>query len=144
MTCHSRWMSAGFGLYVRTVICLLIEFGFLWHGPRDGPAARLFALLPKATKGLAVTVVAAPRGERTKVRFTLDAGGASPAGRIIAVRVSRPDGSEESAYRSFVTLAAAEGEAEVPLALNDPPGLWKVTCTDVATRVKGEAKFEVK
>ena len=27
MTCHSRWMSPGFGLYVRTCVCL---YSFVW------------------------------------------------------------------------------------------------------------------
>src|SRR4051812_49983944 len=39
MTCHSRWMSAGFGLYVRTVIAFCRNGDVTGGSPEGGPGA---------------------------------------------------------------------------------------------------------
>jgi hypothetical protein len=45
-----------------------------------------------------------------------------------------------------LNLVAREGraEAEIPFALNDPPGRWRVVVRDVASGVRGESAVEVK
>ena len=102
-----------------------------------GPRARLFALAPAATKRLSVQATGGKRGRKVGIVVRLDAGGVDPGGRVIRVRLLRPDGSEATCYRSYLTLTTGGSELQLPTALNDPAGTWSVVATDVATGVSG-------
>ncbi len=111
---------------------------------KAGPRVRLFAVLSAPTEGLAI---AAPnrvvRGGVLTAQLTLKTGGVKPAGRVLRVQLFRPDKREAMPYRSFVTLATAEGRVSVPFALNDPTGLWTLTATDVATGASASSALKL-
>ena len=110
--------------------------------PKDGQRARLFAVLSASTKRLSVQVGKQyHRGEVMRARLRLETGNVKPTGRIVRVKLLRPDGVEAMAYRSYVTLQSAEAEVTIPFAFNDPAGTWTFIATDVATGVSGKVSF---
>ncbi len=122
--------------------------------PKDGQRARLFAALPAPTRHgtaqhpfptLSVQVGKQyRRGEVMRARLRLEAGGVKPTGRIVRVKLLRPDGVEAMVYRSYITLQSAEAEVTIPFAFNDPAGTWTLVATDVATGVAGKASFALR
>lgn len=113
--------------------------------PKDGQRARLFSVLPAPTQRLSVQVgKQCRRGEILRARLRLEIGGVKPTGRIVRVQLIRPDGTEATAYRSYVTLQGAEAEVTIPFALNDPVGTWTLIATDVATGVSGRASLTLR
>ena len=46
-------------------------------------------------------------------------------------------------YRYCIASPGGKGRGEIPLALNDPTGTWKLRLTDVATGVAAEVRFGV-
>jgi len=62
---------------------------------------------------------------------------------VIRVEVTDADGKYRRFYRYCIPAPGGKGKGEVPLALNDPPGEWKLRLTDVATGVAAETTFSV-
>jgi hypothetical protein len=50
---------------------------------------------------------------------------------------------ERKFYRYFIQAPGGNGKGEVPLAVNDPKGTWKLKLTDVATGIATERAFAV-
>lgn len=94
-------------------------------------AACFFALLPYAPTGLdASSTIGAGR---LTVRAAL-AGVAKATDHVFRVEVTPPGADSPAAWYCRNVLATA-GSATIalPLALNDPPGAWRITVRDVAT-----------
>jgi hypothetical protein len=109
---------------------------------KDGQRARLFAVLPAPTQRLTVQVNKQfRRGDVVRARLRLETGSVKPTGRIVRVKLLRPDGVEAMTYRSYLTLQGAEAEVVIPFAFNDPVGTWTLITTDVATGVSRKVSF---
>lgn len=102
---------------------------------------QLFALMPYAVSGLAVTV--APEcalGDTLDVAAAVAADGAQPQFHVVRVDVFAP-GSERPHRQYSQNLACADGQGKgtIPFALNDPAGAWRLVFRDVATGTSAEA-----
>ena len=71
--------------------------------------------------------LAVPRvdGARISVSF------AEPVDGVVRIDVFRPDGSEAVGYEKNLLLSRGAGVYEVPFALSDPAGAWKVRVTSI-------------
>jgi hypothetical protein len=58
-----------------------------------------------------------------------------PSDRVVRVDVTDPKGDGVTHYRKFVTLTGPTVESEIDFALNDIPGSWTLTATDIATGI---------
>lgn len=109
----------------------------------DIPAgeARILALLPYAPGGLIATARAGEGAITISARFE---GVAAPADHVFRVEVTPPGAEGPAAwYSRNVVAQGGRLEFEIPLALNDPPGTWRVEVRDVATGLRGEATVAV-
>ncbi|MBI2302779.1 MAG: beta-galactosidase [Armatimonadetes bacterium] len=112
--------------------------------PKAGPAVRVFAVLPSAEQRLSVVAPATvARGAALRLTLSLTARQGGTDGRILRVALLRPDGTEATPYRSYPTVRGGKAVLSLPTALNDPPGGWTVTATDVATGTTARATFRL-
>ena len=66
-----------------------------------------------------------------------------PVDGVVRVCVFRPDGTEAYAYAKNVLMSGGKGVYEIPFALSDPAGEWKVRVTSVFGNVTCEVKVRV-
>ena len=65
------------------------------------------------------------------------------AHHIIRIDVRRPDGTWSEAYGRNLVAMGGRAHTAVPLALNDPPGVWGVVARDVASGISAERVFRL-
>ena len=61
----------------------------------------------------------------------LDVDGKPRPGHVIRVKVENPDGRDCPYYGAMLDADGPEQSMRIPFALNDPPGDWRITATDV-------------
>jgi len=61
----------------------------------------------------------------------------------LRIEVLAPDGKRLRYYAQNVLSDKAQTRVAIPLALNDPPGVWRLQVTDVATGRTANAAFTV-
>ncbi|NPV47043.1 MAG: hypothetical protein HPY69_08785 [Armatimonadetes bacterium] len=100
--------------------------------------AHLYALLPyRVTAVSGWTPRAVRAGEALDYAFRVQ-GTASPEQHVLRLRVFGPDGKERPYYaRNLRTGRGGRVEGTLHLAVDDPPGVWKLMARDVATGVQG-------
>jgi hypothetical protein len=107
--------------------------------------AKLYAVLPYKVEALSLDAprdAQAGKGIPFKARLKTTGG---PVGRhVIVARLQRPDGSERRWDRMTFDAPGGAAECLMPLALNDPPGEWKLFARDAATGASAEAVVTVK
>ena len=87
-----------------------------------------------------LSAAAAPRaGVTLPVMITV----ANGTGAMLHVDVTAPDGTARPYYAGNVAAFAGTATWPVPLALDDPPGVWTFTATDVATGLAGSIAIPV-
>jgi hypothetical protein len=69
-----------------------------------------------------------------------DSEGTPQPGHVIRVRVFDPDGTECPYYGAWLDGVGPEQSWRIALALNDPPGEWRITATDVISGMTGEVR----
>jgi len=105
---------------------------------------RLYARLPYEVKGLSLSLIGRPKGGAAlRYRVKLDAGSAQPVGQVVKVEVFGPDRRKHAGYSRNLDLRGGSAEGEVPLALNDAEGNWRIAVTDVFSGAKAERTFKV-
>ena len=127
-------VSAGdFG--AKEVSCVFPKKGWVYDsvdGKADGNAQEIVAPYGKGYPH-GVVQLAAPTGMRwlsaQGSRVAIDCGGA--ADTVVRVTVRRPDGTEAECYAANVLARGGRAEYNLPFALSDPPGEWKVTAENV-------------
>ncbi len=77
----------------------------------------------------------------TKVSLALGLG--KPGAHLVRCHVFDPKGRFLPEYASNVLLDGAQGTFRIPTALNDAPGRYRVTATDVLTGARAEAAVEL-
>jgi len=103
--------------------------------------AQVFALLPYQPAGLKVQV--AVDGRQLGVRAALEAP-SPPTDHVFHLEVTPPGHAEPARhYTQNVVGKGGQAEVVVPLALNDPEGVWRVEVTDVASGLRATAPASV-
>lgn len=105
--------------------------------------AQMYALLPYRVEKLTVSAPATVKAGGAVAYAAKLAAKGQPAEHVLRVEVVGPDGQERAWYGANVVTDQAEGKGALTLALDDAPGTWKLTVTDVATGVEGTASFKV-
>ncbi len=113
------------------------------EGKLEYGEAKIYALLPYRVEGMEVRAPeqAAPGAEVTYTVQVRTEGDAAPGTHVAVIRVMGPDGREYRQYGGRVALEHGRGEAQIPLALNDPAGEWRIIARDVATGIEAETTF---
>ncbi|MFO7947152.1 MAG: beta-galactosidase [Armatimonadota bacterium] len=105
---------------------------------------RMYSLLPYKVTDVQVTPRATTEepGGMVAYRVKVMTEGGQPGLHVFRVAVTGPDGQMEH-YGTQITTPDGSGDAGFRLALNDTPGTWTITATDVATGTTGSATFTV-
>jgi len=106
--------------------------------------AKLLALLPEKLTAVKVQPAALKLAPGAMMAYAVAAvGEKQKLPRTFRVEVTDPAGRPRSYYGTQLATDQDIAQGTFQLALNDAPGKWKITATDVATGVKGEATFTV-
>jgi len=106
--------------------------------------AALYALFPYRVTGIGLTVPkTAARGRDLPYELSVQTDGGAPDGHVLIVEVLGPDGAPRDHYGSQLVAPGGKATATIPLALNDPPGIWTMRATDRATGTVATATFTV-
>jgi hypothetical protein len=65
------------------------------------------------------------KGQRISIAYS------TPVDGAVRLNVFRPDGSEAYCYAKNVLVKAGRAEYEIPFALSDPKGNWKVRIASI-------------
>ncbi len=85
------------------------------------------------------------RGETFRLRATVQAGGErSQALHLLDVSVTQPDGTPNAEHSRVVLAREGRASLALPVAVNDQPGTWQVSVTEMASQQGAEVTFEVK
>ncbi|MEN6642108.1 MAG: beta-galactosidase trimerization domain-containing protein [Armatimonadia bacterium] len=104
--------------------------------------AAVYALLPAAVTSVKVQ----PKDLSVKQGQTLTYSvGTVPSGapRAYRVKVLGPDNQERTYYATQLRSGKGLANGAITFALNDSPGAWTISATDVATGVTGQAKVNL-
>jgi len=104
--------------------------------------AKLYALLPERPAAPTVSAPAQTAPGQT-LRIEARLGAAPGYGRALRIELAGPDGKKRPACSQNLFSLEPGLAAEIPLALNDPAGLWTVTATDPVTGLSATSKFTV-
>ena len=106
--------------------------------------ARVFSLLPYQVEQVELKVGNIARGGRAPVSVKIRAAGGRPGEHVFHLRVRDPQGQERRYLRQNVPAPGGKGKTFIPIALNEPAGIWTVKARDAATGKVAEAMFRVK
>jgi len=123
--------------------------------PLDPLCARVYCLAPSPLP--APTISAPPAARRAVdeegdirrggfISFTVSRHAPARAPQLIRITVKDAAGRERSWLMQTIWVQVQDRpvKSSLPLALNDPPGLWTLTATDVTSGRESEAKVEVR
>ena len=107
--------------------------------------AKLYALLPYKVASVGVIAPLTPTrlGNPVQCNVLVSAGNAKVGTHCLHVTVLDPTGKARDEYASNVLVPGGKGLVRFTPALNDPPGIWKVTVRDVVTGSKSSASVAV-
>lgn len=108
---------------------------------------KIYALLPYRVDGLTLTPASAMVMAGTAAAFdaTLHASsGKTPARHCLHMEVLDPEGKPMRHYARNLLTDDGHARVSVPLAINDPAGMWQVRVMDVATGRSANSSLEVK
>ena len=110
---------------------------------RPGEAA-FWAFAPKAPTELRITTSReAEAGKPVRVQMQLR-GADSDAVYGVVLDVHDPSGRRSGAHSlSIISAPNGRAEVEIPTAVNDPPGEYRIVATESMTRARGEARFRL-
>lgn len=109
--------------------------------------ARLYACLPYKVEKLVIQWDKPAVSPGEKIAFSVAIQASLPLLETdphrVRVEVTDADGQYREFYRYIIPAEGGKGRGEIPVAENDPPGIWKLRLTDVATGVSADAAFTV-
>jgi len=107
--------------------------------------AQVFACLPYRVEAVSVSGMKAKYAPGDIVAFQarLVPPVATDQAHTLRTQVFAPTGSEVAAYGCCVETRNGVATGQIPLALNESRGTWRLVVSDVATGVRGEAQFVV-
>lgn len=107
--------------------------------------ARLYARLPYTIGGVLVAATKLPSptpdsvGPSLQCSVTVQCSSKAQGRHWVELRVIGPDGRVRRHYGRNLPAVAGKAATTIPLALNDPPGTWKVLAREVISGKTGEA-----
>ena len=103
---------------------------------------KLYALLPAPVSRVTAKLAGqASRGARVNYDASVDAAPGSKA--VLLVRVYKPDGSLAREYSENLEATGGKAVSGFHLALNDPPGEWKLVATEAVSGRSSSLSFRV-
>jgi hypothetical protein len=124
---------------------------------RVAPAeVQLFSILPYRVAAVRSSAVRRPvrssavrrpwaeRGGEIRGTVAVDTGGAKAVRHVIHLEVVRPDGQAVRYLARNLETVGGQAPFTLPLALNEPPGIYTLHFTDVATGTKATVRVDVK
>lgn len=110
----------------------------------DRGDAAVFALFPYRVAGIDLAAPATCRqGEAVSYRASVRAAGASPGDHVVRVEVRDGRGRLMAHYSGNRLSASGVVAESFHLALNDSPGTWRITATEVASGLTADAQVVV-
>ena len=106
--------------------------------------AALYALLPYRVEGVELRGPREAKAGQSHRVSCVVRGSAPPSDHVLHLDVRRPDGTRAGHYSLNLVARGGRAEAEIPFALNDPPGRWTLVARDVASGARAETAVEVK
>jgi len=106
--------------------------------------ARVLAALAAKPAGLTLEPVAEAKRGRTVTLVARFEPRLEGVGHVVHFRLVDPVGRERRLYRSNVLSTNGRFVVEIPLALNDPVGEWKVTAREALTGLAATGHFALK
>lgn len=104
----------------------------------------LFALLPYVVQGIHIDPPTSSTQAGALVELTAKIVTDKPTViHALEVEVIGPDNQSRRAYHHICLASQGIGRITIPLAVNDPPGQWRVRCQDVTSGAIAEAGFTV-
>jgi hypothetical protein len=116
-----------------------------WQVTVDRGDPQIFSLLPYEVSGLQVV---APRsavaGQSVPVQVTVRTAGGQPGYHVVRLDVYAPGAqTPHRHYSQNIACERGQGSGDLPLALMDPGGNWRLELRDVASGVKATHPLEV-
>ena len=109
---------------------------------RDKPYA-LFAVLPYKIESVRLEAEAGRCGTDLPLTFRIKTTG-TPVKHVVHLDVWRPDGSYAYALSRNFVFSNGTWNGALPLALNDPPGKWRIVAREVVSGLTSEYRVRVK
>lgn len=98
----------------------------------------IFSLLPYEVKEVSViTLDRIEAGKRLPIRLLIKARGALPDKHLVSITIVHGTRSKISHYETNVTCLSGEGRTFVPLALDEPTGIYTIEAKDVLSGISG-------
>lgn len=113
----------------------------------DAGRTIVYSLLPYKVEsiGLQPSRTTYRPGEKGKITVSLRGSGKNiGAGHVIALRVFRPDGTEEYRMEKNLLLKGNSGILYLPFLPDDPAGTWKIVAADVISGIQKTLTVELK
>jgi len=107
---------------------------------------RVFSLLPYEVTAVEVQAPAqAARGETASAQVTVRVSEGEPADHVVRMDVYAPgsDRPHRQYSQNLLVAGGAAASADIPFALNDPRGQWRLVFRDVASGVSAERMLAV-
>jgi hypothetical protein len=106
--------------------------------------AEVFALMPYRIEAVAVEAAGAARpGEVVDYECRVKASEGAPGLHVLRVEVFGPDNVPHPEYGRNLLARDGAGKGEVPLALNEKKGNWRIIVTDVVSGQSAERVLDV-
>ena len=105
-------------------------------------AYAIVAVMPRQVGDLKIRGGRAKRGESLPLRLSLASGGLTVK-HVVHLTVLRPDEKNYYGLTRNVVIRNGDWNGALPLALNDPAGIWRITAREVVSGAISEVAVEV-
>ena len=120
-----------------------LGFGSVFEIEIEPGVPKLFALVPSRINGMELKAPApAKLGDETTINFRI--AGESQLRSVVKVVVTDPTGREVNVYGGNRDIVAGAGNASFRTALNDPPGVWRISVTEVISGETANAEITIR
>jgi len=111
----------------------------------DAGQCKFYALLPYRVDAVKVRpkADAVKPGDEAEYLVSVDVSGGERGMHVFRIEVTGPDGEARDYYGAQLVARKGGTGGSFHLALNDSPGEWTITATDIATGVTGTATVRV-
>ena len=105
--------------------------------------AKVLGLLPYTVEAVAIRGVKKTYrpGDALAFEVVIRPDSGSPGDHTLRIEIRDPRGKLSTLYSRNVLARNGSYRAKIPLALNELPGIWTITVSDVTTKVRETARF---
>jgi len=117
-----------------------------WTTTIDRGTPRLYALMGSKVSTVTAEVAAtAKTGEAVPVSVEVSTDTGRPGFHVVHLSVFPPGSDRQHRqYSQNLACPGGQGKTDIPFALNDAPGTWRLVLRDVASGVKAEKSVELR